>query len=96
MNWWDQVWLNEGLTTFFHNVGIDHLDPDMGAWEKFYEIAVNGAMIPDSASPGLPALSGKTTDRKSIFEEKLDTTLAYFKGACIVRMMESILTKGIR
>ena len=93
--WWDQVWLNEGLTTYFTFTSIDHLDPDIGAWEKFFDYSINVAMNADCASPGLSALSGKPTDTRS-FKDKMDPTLSYSKGSCIVRMMESILTEGIR
>ena len=91
LSWWSQTWLNEGLSTFYSYVGIDHLDPHIDAWGRFLKREMDSAMRYDFNASKHFALSSNTTDRNSIFD-KFDKFLSYQKGASFVRMMESILT----
>ena len=92
MSWWSQVWINEGLTTYFSYVGIEHLDPLISPWARFFRREMDPALLYDWDTDSHLALSSAASDKDSILE-KFDANLSYKKGACFVRMMESILTK---
>jgi aminopeptidase N len=35
MEWWSQLWLNEGFATFVGNLATDHLFPQWNIWTLF-------------------------------------------------------------
>lgn len=35
MEWWTQLWLNEGFATFMAYVATDHLFPKWNFWNNF-------------------------------------------------------------
>lgn len=28
MNWWNELWLNEGFASYVENLGVDHIHPE--------------------------------------------------------------------
>lgn len=36
MEWWDDLWLNEGFATFLANRAVEHLHPEMNAVGFFF------------------------------------------------------------
>ena len=35
MQWWKELWLNEGFATWVGNLAVDHLFPEWDIWTKF-------------------------------------------------------------
>jgi len=35
VNWWDDLWLNEGFASYVEYLGVDHVHPDWHMVSKF-------------------------------------------------------------
>ncbi|XP_046393801.1 aminopeptidase N-like [Ischnura elegans] len=88
MNWWTDLWLNEGFATYAANVASNHIMPEWGLKD---ENAVEGYMIVtalDSLKSSHPVSVpiGHPSEISQIFD-----TISYKKGSFILRMMNLFL-----
>ncbi|KAJ3017799.1 Aminopeptidase 2 mitochondrial [Thoreauomyces humboldtii] len=98
MDWWSELWLNEGFATFVGWMATDNLFPEWKIWTQF---------ITDNYSDGkdLDALRSShpiDVDVKSPSEIlQIFDAISYCKGASVIRMLNTFLgqetfQKGIR
>lgn len=88
MEWYVDLWLKEGFSTYLHYVGTDAIKPE---WEYFKTITVNEfnlAMPKDSDASSRPiSFEVKTkSDIRRVFDP-----ISYSKGALIINMMRGFL-----
>ncbi|XP_067839089.1 aminopeptidase N-like [Heptranchias perlo] len=101
MRWWNDLWLKEGLASYFENLGVSSIEPLVRRDDAFILQLVYHVLHSDSQSPSQP-LSMKEEDVKTPFEiRKMFTDIAYSKGAFIIHMAsnfmtEELLAKGLR
>merc|ERR1711892_554203 len=88
MDWWDQIWLNEGFATYLSHVGSEAMDPDMDSWAWMVTVRMLNVMKEDSTEASY-ALSDSVSSRRDIGRKF--TNITYSKGASFIRMMEAIL-----
>ncbi len=88
MEWWNQLWLNEGVARFMEFVGIDSLFPEWDAWTEFVQSVYGLALSLDSMESSHPVeVVVKSADEiNEIFD-----AISYAKGASIIRMISSHL-----
>eukprot|EP00996_Jenningsia_fusiforme_P000137 NODE_1098_length_1706_cov_26.131563_g974_i0.p1 GENE.NODE_1098_length_1706_cov_26.131563_g974_i0~~NODE_1098_length_1706_cov_26.131563_g974_i0.p1 ORF type:complete len:547 (+),score=123.18 NODE_1098_length_1706_cov_26.131563_g974_i0:69-1643(+) len=83
MEWWDDLWLNEGFATWMQNFAIDRVFPDWRLWDQF---AVEGqalALHLDSLRTSHPI---QVPIQHAEEVEEVFDRISYFKGACVVQM----------
>lgn len=88
MEWYDDLWLKEGFSTYLHYVATDAIRPE---WEYFKTITVyefNQAMPKDSDSSSRP-ISFKVRTKSDI--RRVFDPISYSKGALIINMMRGFL-----
>lgn len=88
MEWYDDLWLKEGFSTYLHYVGTDFIKPE---WEYFKTITVaefNLAMPKDSDASSRP-ISFKVQTKSDI--RRVFDPISYSKGALIINMMRGFL-----
>jgi len=88
MEWWSDLWLNEGFATWVGWMATDHFFPEWRVWEMFIVDEHNEALELDRLSTSHPITNSvtKATQINEIFD-----TITYSKGACIIRMLVNYL-----
>jgi aminopeptidase N len=88
MDWWDELWLNEGFATWAGWLATDHLHPEWDIWPQFVNGDMNNAFTLDSvrASHPIHVAVSDALDVNQIFD-----AISYRKGCSIIRMLASHL-----
>ncbi|XP_060551724.1 aminopeptidase N-like isoform X2 [Ruditapes philippinarum] len=88
MDWWDDIWLNEGFATFVEYLGADMIHPDWEMFEQFVINEVHQAMEFDSLVTSHPIYV--PVDNPDEIHEIFDT-ISYAKGGSVIRMIRFVL-----
>jgi len=92
MDWWSQLWLNEGFACFMEYLSSAALHPDWKMWNMFLLSEYLRAFELDGMTTSHPIEVDVNTAAEA--EEVFDT-ISYCKGACVIRMLESYLGKEV-
>ncbi|XP_068951266.1 glutamyl aminopeptidase [Petaurus breviceps papuanus] len=89
MDWWEDLWLNEGFASFFEFLGVNHAEKD---WQMLNQILLEDVLPvqeDDSLLSSHPIVVNVTTPAEitSVFDG-----ISYSKGASILRMLENWIT----
>ncbi|KAJ3323426.1 Aminopeptidase 2 mitochondrial [Gonapodya sp. JEL0774] len=98
MEWWQDLWLNEGFATFVGWLAVDHLFPTWDVWTKFTANDLQSALSLDGlrSSHPIEVPVRNAADINQIFD-----AISYSKGASVIRMLEGYVgregfMKGVR
>ena len=88
MDWWSQLWLNEGFATFMEYLASDTLFPEWNMWNMFITSEFSRAFELDGMLTSHPIeVAVKTAEEADdIFD-----AISYCKGACIIRMIQAFI-----
>lgn len=88
MDWWDELWLNEGFATWVGWQAIDHIHPDWKVWAQFVNEGMESAFKLDSirASHAIHVPVRDALDVNQIFDN-----ISYLKGCSAIRMLANHL-----
>ncbi|XP_077977434.1 aminopeptidase N-like [Glandiceps talaboti] len=92
LDWWDQLWLNEGFATFFEYPAVDHVHPEWQMWDQFLTETIPLAMTVDSqpSKSMVHHVEGWTEEVWALFG-----SIAYDKGASVVRSFKSFVSEEV-
>ncbi|KAF7648502.1 hypothetical protein LDENG_00156040, partial [Lucifuga dentata] len=92
MDWWDDLWLNEGFASFFEYVGVEKAEPDWGMRDIMIISDVLPVMVDDALLSSHPIIVNVSTPAEitSVFD-----AISYSKGASILRMLEDWMGKDL-
>ncbi|KAH9882917.1 hypothetical protein J1614_000283 [Plenodomus biglobosus] len=92
MDWWSELWLNEGFATWVGWLAIDHLYPDWNVWGQFVTDSVQQAFALDALRTShpieVPVYDGLEVDQ--IFDH-----ISYLKGSSVIRMLSAHLGEKV-
>ncbi|KAL8829120.1 MAG: hypothetical protein Q9170_006310 [Blastenia crenularia] len=88
MDWWSELWLNEGFATFLGNVVTDHFYPEYQAWCDFVTGNMQTAQQLDSLRSSHPI---EVPVRDGLQVEQIFDAISYMKGASVIRMLSNHL-----
>ena len=88
MDWWSELWLNEGFATWVGWLAIDHLYPDHEVWSQFVTEAVQTAQNLDSLRASHPI---EVPVRDALEVDQIFDAISYFKGSSVIRMLSGHL-----
>uniref|UniRef100_A0A8C1V841 Aminopeptidase n=1 Tax=Cyprinus carpio TaxID=7962 RepID=A0A8C1V841_CYPCA len=88
MEWWNDIWLNEGFARYMEFVSLEAVYPELKVEDHFLDTCF-GAIGRDSLNSSRPISS--LAENPAQIEEMFDT-VSYDKGACILHMLRNFLT----
>jgi puromycin-sensitive aminopeptidase len=98
MEWWTDLWLNEGFASFMGPKAVDHQFPEWKVWDQYFATECLGALRADSLRNTHPIeIPVKNPHEiREIFDP-----ITYSKGSVVNRMLEQYLgeakfRKGLR
>lgn len=88
MDWWDELWLNEGFATWVGWLATDYLHPEWKVWAQFVSEGMDQAFHLDSirASHPIHVPVRDALDVNQIFDH-----ISYLKGCATIRMLANQL-----
>ncbi|KAM8706835.1 hypothetical protein ACLKA7_011004 [Drosophila subpalustris] len=90
MNWWNDLWLNEGFASFIEYKGVDHMHKDWDMMSQFVTAELHPVLKIDATLASHPIV--KSIESPNEITEYFDT-ITYSKGAALVRMLEDLVTE---
>ncbi|KAJ2804747.1 hypothetical protein H4R21_001525, partial [Coemansia helicoidea] len=98
MEWWSELWLNEGFATWVGNLAVDHLFPEYHAWTQFLVDEFQRALALDALRSSHPI---QVPVRRSSEISQIFDAISYSKGGSAIRMLSSYIGldsffKGVR
>jgi aminopeptidase N len=86
MEWWSDLWLNEGFATWAGWLAIDKIFPHWDVWTNFTNDDAGYAMKTDAlaSSHAIQVTIGDPSEIDEVFD-----ALSYNKGASMIRMVEA-------
>lgn len=88
MDWWTNLWLNEGFASYIEYLAVDHLFPEWDFWTQFVFLDHARAFELDSLENTHP-IEVEIEDPNDINE--IYDAVSYSKGASIIRMLAEYL-----
>lgn len=92
MQWWDELWLNEGFATWVGYAAVDHLFPEWDIFSGFVSTSLQNALGLDGLRNSHP-IKVPVVDALDI--DQLFDAISYLKGASTIRMLSSYLLTDV-
>jgi puromycin-sensitive aminopeptidase len=88
MEWWKELWLNEGFASWVETLCADVVMPELKPWTDFCRLTLSDGLELDSllSSHPIEVEIEKSRDVDEIFDN-----ISYNKGAGVIRMLASII-----
>ncbi|XP_020033622.1 leucyl-cystinyl aminopeptidase isoform X1 [Castor canadensis] len=91
MQWWNDLWLNEGFATFMEYFSLEKIFKELFSYEDFLDARFK-TMKKDSLNSSHPISSSVQSSEQ--IEEMFDS-LSYFKGASLLLMLKTYLSEDV-
>ncbi|KAK7413626.1 hypothetical protein QQX98_007489 [Neonectria punicea] len=88
MDWWDELWLNEGFATWVGWHAVDHLHPDWQVWSQFVNEGMEAAFRLDGIRASHPI---HVPVRDALEVNQIFDSISYLKGCSAIRMLANHL-----
>lgn len=92
MNWWTDLWLNEGFARFMEFKCLEIIRPQFDPWDKFISEVLYTALNIDH-----PIEKSHPIEIDNIQYDNIHSffdSISYLKGASVLRMMEDVMGKS--
>ncbi|XP_017084588.2 glutamyl aminopeptidase isoform X2 [Drosophila eugracilis] len=90
MNWWSDLWLNEGFASFIEYKGVKQMHPEWDMDNQFVIEELHPVLTIDATLASHPIV--KSIESPAEITEYFDT-ITYSKGAALVRMLENLVSE---
>lgn len=92
MNWWNDLWLNEGFASWIEYLAVDYLFPEWDIWTQFVASDFASALDLDGLKNSHPIEQevGHPDEISELFD-----AISYSKGSVVIRMLQNYLGKDV-
>ncbi|XP_031335300.1 glutamyl aminopeptidase-like isoform X2 [Photinus pyralis] len=90
MNWWNDLWLNEGFASYIETKGMAHVYPEWDMMDQFLIDTMHSVLSLDATPSSHPIVQTVVTPDQitEIFD-----SITYDKGASLLRMLDNAITE---
>ncbi|KAF2454377.1 peptidase family M1-domain-containing protein [Lineolata rhizophorae] len=88
MDWWSELWLNEGFATWVGWIATDHFYPEWKVWAQFVAESYQTAFGLDSLRKSHPI---EVAVRDALEVDQIFDHISYLKGSSVIRMLSAHL-----
>ncbi|KAB8234627.1 peptidase family M1-domain-containing protein [Aspergillus alliaceus] len=88
MDWWNELWLNEGFATWVGWLAVDHFYPEWNIWSQFAAEGVQQAFQLDSLRASHPI---EVPVKDALEVDQIFDHISYLKGSSVIRMLSDHL-----
>lgn len=88
MEWWNDLWLNEGFATWVGWLAVDHLFPEWDIWNEFVTEDLQFALGLDALESSHPI---EVPVKNAPEISQIFDAISYSKGASVIRMLVKYL-----
>merc|ERR1719410_1854125 len=88
MEWWDDLWLNEGFANWMQTFAADQLHPEWDIWESYVGTEQQRALQLDALRSSHPI---QVPIKEAHEVEEVFDAISYCKGGSVVRMIYAVL-----
>jgi glutamyl aminopeptidase len=88
MDWWNNLWLNEGFATYIAVKGVSAAEPSWQMLDQFLTSTLHSILSLDATQASHPII--QTVQTPDQITEVFDS-VSYNKGASVLRMLESVV-----
>ncbi|EYE95879.1 M1 family metallopeptidase [Aspergillus ruber CBS 135680] len=88
MDWWNELWLNEGFATWVGWLAVDHFYPEWNIWSQFVAEGVQQAFQLDSLRASHPI---EVPVKNALEVDQIFDHISYLKGSSVIRMLSEHL-----
>ncbi|RKP04556.1 peptidase family M1-domain-containing protein [Thamnocephalis sphaerospora] len=88
MEWWSDLWLNEGFATWVGWLAVDHLFPEWAVWSQFVVDEVHRGLDLDALRSSHP-IEVEVSDAAEI--PQIFDAISYSKGGSVIRMLSNYM-----
>ena len=93
MEWWNYLWLNESMATYFGWLVCHELFPTWNVWNKFIDSEYNYALELDSLESSHPIEFDESIVENAKDIDQIFDGISYSKGSCLVKSLAHQLGK---
>lgn len=91
MNWWTDLWLNEGFASYMEYLAVDHIFPEWRVWDLYLAERYSMALRLDALAGSHP-IEVEVHHPDEISE--IFDMVSYAKGSAVIRMLAEHLGKN--
>ena len=84
MDWWSELWLNEGFATWVGWLATDKIHPDWNVWPQFVSEGMQTAFTLDSLRSSHPI---EVPVKDALDVDQIFDHISYLKGSSVIRML---------
>ncbi|EPE34977.1 Metalloproteases (zincins), catalytic [Glarea lozoyensis ATCC 20868] len=88
MDWWSELWLNEGFATWVGWLATDKIHPEWNVWSQFVSEGMQTAFTLDSLRSSHPI---EVPVRDGLDVDQVFDAISYLKGSSTIRMLATHL-----